>query len=40
MARKFEAGEELLEKALAERRKHDNEPPRLPYFNTCDLAVA
>src|SRR5207249_3997461 len=36
---KFEAGEELLEKALEERRKHEREPPRSPYFNTCALVV-
>ena len=36
---KFEAGARLLEKALAERRKHEHEPPRSPYFNTCALAV-
>ena len=36
---KFEAGEELLERALAERRKHEPEPPRSPYFNTCVLAI-
>jgi hypothetical protein len=32
---KFEAGERLLERALEERRKHEHEPPRSPYFNTC-----
>jgi len=37
---KFEAGERLLERALEERRKHEHEPPRSPYFNTCALAVA
>ena len=37
---KFEAGEALLEKALEERRKHEQEPPRSPYFNTCALIVA
>jgi len=37
---KFEAGEELLERALEERRKHEHEPPRSPYFNTCALATA
>jgi len=37
----FEAGERWLEKALQERRKHEEpEPPRSPYFNTCALAVA
>src|SRR5437016_3575315 len=25
---------------LEERRKHEHEPPRSPYFNTCVLAVA
>jgi len=40
MAWKFEAGEELLERALEERRKHEHEPPRSPYFNTCVLAIA
>ena len=43
---KFEAGEELLERALEERRKHDHEPgravwpPRSPYFNTCALVIS
>ena len=37
MAWKFEAGEELLARALEERRKQ--EPPRSPYFNTCVLVV-
>jgi hypothetical protein len=38
---KFAAGEELLEKALEKRRKHEQpEQPRSPYFNTCALAVA
>jgi hypothetical protein len=37
---KFEAGEELLALALEERRKHEHEPPRSPYFNTCALAVS
>ena len=37
---KFEAGEELLERALEERRKHEHEPPRSPYFNTCVLTIA
>jgi len=37
---KFEAGERLLERALEERRKHEHEPPRSPYFNTCALVVA
>jgi hypothetical protein len=36
---KFEAGEELLARALEERRKHESEPPRSPYFNTCVLAI-
>jgi len=36
---KFDAGERLLERALEERRKHEHEPPRSPYFNTCALAV-
>ena len=37
---KFEAGEEWLEKALEERRKHEQpESPRSPYFNTCALAA-
>jgi hypothetical protein len=36
---KFEAGERLLERALEERRKHEHEPPRSPYFNTCVLAI-
>ena len=39
MAWKFEAGERLLERALEERRKHEHEPPRSPYFNTCTVAV-
>jgi hypothetical protein len=29
-----------MEKALAERRKQEHQPPRSPYFNTCALAVA
>ncbi len=37
---KFEAGEELLERALEERHRHEHEPPRSPYFNTCVLAIA
>jgi hypothetical protein len=37
---KFEAGEELLELALEERHKHEYEPPRSPYFNTCALVLA
>src|SRR2546426_3866429 len=37
---KFEAGEELLERAFEERRKHEHEPPRSAYFNTCVLAIA
>jgi hypothetical protein len=36
---KFEAGEELLTRALAEWRKHEHELPRSPYFNTCVLAI-
>ena len=39
MAWKFEAGEELLARALQERRKDEQEPPRSPYFNTCALVV-
>ena len=38
MAWKFEAGAELLARALEERRKH--EPARSPYFNTCAHVVA
>jgi hypothetical protein len=37
---KFDAGERLLERALAERRKHEHEPPRSPYFNSCVLAIS
>jgi len=37
---KFEAGEELLERALEERHRHEHEPPRSPYFNTCVLVLA
>jgi hypothetical protein len=37
---KFEAGEELLARALQERRKHEQEPPGSPYFNTCVLALS
>ena len=40
---KFEAGEELLERALEERHRHEHEPPRSPYFNTpqaCPALVA
>ena len=37
---KFEAGEESLERALEERRKHERKPPRSPYFNTCVLAIS
>jgi hypothetical protein len=37
---KFEAGEEVLERALEERRKHEHEPPRSPYFNTCVLVIS
>jgi hypothetical protein len=40
MAWTFEAGERLLERALEERRKHEHEPPRSPYFNTCVLAIS
>jgi len=40
MAWKFDAGEELLARALEERRKHGQEPPRSPYFNTGVLAVS
>ena len=40
MAWKFEAGEELLERALEERRKCEDELPRSPYFDTCVLAIA
>jgi len=36
---KFEAGERLLEQALEERRNHEHEPPRSPYFNTCILSI-
>jgi hypothetical protein len=36
---KFEAGR-LLERALEERRKHEYEAPRSPYFNTCALVIA
>jgi hypothetical protein len=32
---KFEADDRLLERALEERRKHEHEPPRSPYFNIC-----
>ena len=39
MAWKFEAGERLLERALQERRKDEQEPPRSPFFNTCVLAI-
>jgi hypothetical protein len=37
---KFEAGKRLLQRALEEGRKHEHEPPRLPYFNTCVLAIS
>jgi hypothetical protein len=37
---KVSAGEELLARALEERRKHEREPPRSPYFNTCALVTA
>jgi hypothetical protein len=40
MASKLTAGEELLASAFEERRRHEREPPRSPYFNTCVLAVA
>ena len=36
---KFEAGEQLLERAVEERLKHEHEPPRSLYFNTCVLAI-
>jgi len=36
---KLEAGGRLLERALDKRRKHEHEPPRSPYFNTCVLAI-
>jgi hypothetical protein len=36
----FAAGELLSERAPEERRKHENGPPRSPYFNTCALVVA
>jgi hypothetical protein len=39
-ARKFTAGEELLERALEERRLYEQEPPRSRFFNTCALVVA
>ena len=39
MAWKFEAGEELLERALEERRKRELEPLQSPYFNTCALVI-
>jgi len=39
MAWKFEAGEKFLERAPKERRKHEHEPPRSPYFNTCVLTI-
>jgi len=37
---KFEAGERLLERVLEERLRHEHEPPRSPYFNTCVLAIS
>ena len=37
---KFEAGEQLLERALEERHRHEHEPRRSPYFNTCVLAIS
>jgi len=39
MAWKFEADKRWLERALEERRKHEQEPPSSPYFNTCVLAI-
>ncbi len=39
MAWKFEVGERLLERALEERLRHEHDPPRSPYFNTCVLAI-
>jgi|SRR5438128_6918535 len=39
MAWKFGAGEQLLERALEERRQHEQEPLRSPYFNSCVLAI-
>jgi len=36
---KFGAGERLLERALEERHKHEDEPSRSQYFNNCALAV-
>ena len=29
-----------LERALEERHRHEHEPPRSPYFNTCVLVLA
>jgi len=40
MASKLEAAERLLDRALEERSNHKHEPPRLPYFNTCVLAIS
>jgi len=40
MAWKFDASERLLARALEERRKHEEEPTRSPYFSTCELAIA
>jgi hypothetical protein len=37
---KFEAGKRLLERAPGERRKHEHEPSRSPYFNSCVLAIS
>ena len=37
---KFEAGEEILARAPEERLRHEHEPPRSPYFNTCALVLA
>jgi hypothetical protein len=37
---KFEAGERLLERALEERRKQEDEAPRSPFFNSWALIVA
>jgi len=39
LAWKFDAAEELLERALEERHKHEHEPPKSPYFNACVLAI-
>ena len=29
-----------MERALEERRKHEHESPRSPYFNSCVLTIA